>query len=211
MRPFVVLDKLNPAERLAFVLHDMFGVPFAEIAPIVDRTPEAARQLASRARRKVRGAPEPDADVAAQAHVVAFLAAAHEGDFEALLRVLDPKIVLQIDTGALVAVKEVRGAEAVAQEARGFTARLDVPAGARQRRRRVRRAARRGAVLGRRIHRAEREDRRDGPPRRPRAHPPPRPEHRHLITPPRAVRPQDGRGVGRVHFSAGHPRHRGPV
>jgi RNA polymerase sigma-70 factor, ECF subfamily len=80
----VVLETLDPAERLAFVLHDMFGVPFAEIAPIVDRSPEAARQLASRARRRVRGAPEPDPDIAAQREVVAaFLAAAREGDFEA--------------------------------------------------------------------------------------------------------------------------------
>jgi RNA polymerase sigma factor (sigma-70 family) len=125
----VVLETLDPAERLAFVLHDMFGVPFAEIAPIVDRSPEAARQLASRARRRVRGAPEPDPDIAAQREVVAaFLAAAREGDFEALLRVLDPGVVLRVDTGALaaVALREVRGAEAVARQARGFTGMLDV-------------------------------------------------------------------------------------
>jgi RNA polymerase sigma-70 factor, ECF subfamily len=125
----VVLETLDPAERLAFVLHDMFGVPFAEIAPIVDRSPEAARQLASRARRRVRGAPEPDPDIAAQREVVdAFLAAAREGDFEALLRELDPGVVLRADTGALaaVAVREVRGAEAVARQARDFTSRLDV-------------------------------------------------------------------------------------
>jgi RNA polymerase sigma-70 factor (ECF subfamily) len=125
----VVLETLDPAERLAFVLHDMFGVPFAEIAPIVDRSPEAARQLASRARRRVRGAPEPDPDIVAQREVVAaFLAAAREGDFEALLRVLDPGVVLRVDTGALaaVALREVRGAEAVARQARGFTGMLDV-------------------------------------------------------------------------------------
>jgi RNA polymerase sigma factor (sigma-70 family) len=125
----VVLETLDPAERLAFVLHDMFGVPFAEIAPIVDRSPEAARQLASRARRRVRGAPEPDPDIAAQREVVAaFLAAAREGDFDALLRVLDPGVVLRADTGALavVASREVRGAEAVARQARGFTGMLDV-------------------------------------------------------------------------------------
>ena len=125
----VVLETLDPAERLAFVLHDIFGVPFAEIAPIVDRSPEATRQLASRARRRVRGAPEPDADIAAQEDVVdAFLAAAREGDFEALLRVLDPGVVLRADTGALAAVasREVRGADAVARQARGFTGMLDV-------------------------------------------------------------------------------------
>jgi RNA polymerase sigma-70 factor (ECF subfamily) len=125
----VVLETLDPAERLAFVLHDMFGVPFAEIAPIVDRSLEATRQLASRARRRVRGAPEPDADIAAQEEVVdAFLAAAREGDFEALLRVLDPGVVLRADTGALAAFasRELRGADAVAREARGFTGMLDV-------------------------------------------------------------------------------------
>ena len=93
----VVLETLNPAERLAFVLHDMFAVPFDEIAPIVDRSPEAARQLASRARRRVQGeAAIPDADLDTQREVVdAFLAAAREGDFEALLEVLDPDVVLQ--------------------------------------------------------------------------------------------------------------------
>src|SRR5919109_1217068 len=87
----VCLETLNPAERLAFVLHDMFGVSFEEIAPIVDRSPEASRQLASRARRRVQGAaPDPDADLADQRRVVdAFLAAARGGDFEALLEVLD--------------------------------------------------------------------------------------------------------------------------
>src|SRR5437660_7005088 len=88
----VVLDTLTPAERLAFVLHDMFGMPFEEIAPIVDRSEAATRQLASRARRRVRGAaPSPDPDLARQREVVdAFLAASRAGDFEALLEVLDP-------------------------------------------------------------------------------------------------------------------------
>jgi RNA polymerase sigma factor (sigma-70 family) len=97
----VVLELLAPAERLAFVLHDMFGVSFEEIAPIVDRSPAAARQLASRARRRVRGAaPTPDADLAGQRRVVsAFLAASRAGDFEALLELLDPAVVFRIDTG----------------------------------------------------------------------------------------------------------------
>src|SRR5690242_18321687 len=117
----VVLETLTPAERLAFVLHDMFGVPFEQIAPLVDRSPQAARQLASRARRRVRARPTvPDVDVAAQRQVVdAFLAAARSGDFEALLATLDPDIVLRSDGGvALAAVSgEVRGAVAVANQA----------------------------------------------------------------------------------------------
>jgi RNA polymerase sigma-70 factor (ECF subfamily) len=97
----VVLETLTPAERLAFVLHDMFGVPFDEVAPIVDRTPAATRQLASRARRRVRGAvPTPDPDLARQREVVAaFLAAARAGDFDALLEVLDPEVVFRVDAG----------------------------------------------------------------------------------------------------------------
>ena len=96
----VVLENLSPAERVAFVLHDMFGVPFAEIAEITGREPEAARQLASRARRRVRGSEPPsDTDVAEQRRVVdAFLAAARAGDFEALMNVLDPDVVLRIHT-----------------------------------------------------------------------------------------------------------------
>ena len=124
----VVLETLSPPERLAFVLHDVFAVPFDEIAPIVDRSPEATRQLASRARRQVRGAPEPDPDRDRQREVVdAFLAAAREGDFDALVAVLDPDIVLRADSGALraPASREVRGAEAVARQALGF-ARLDL-------------------------------------------------------------------------------------
>jgi RNA polymerase sigma factor (sigma-70 family) len=120
----VVLESLNPAERLAFVLHDMFALPFDEIAPIVDRSPEAARQLASRARRRVRGAPEPDADLDTQREVVdAFLAAARDGDFDALVAVLDPDVVLRADAGAAAAVanREVHGAEAVAKQALAFS------------------------------------------------------------------------------------------
>lgn len=112
----VVLETLDPAERLAFVLHDLFGVPFDEIAPIVGRTLGATRQLASRARRRVRAAaPSPDADRRRQQEVVdAFLAASREGDFEALLTMLDPDVVLRLDRGAPGASKEVRGAAAVA-------------------------------------------------------------------------------------------------
>ena len=96
----VVLDSLTPAERVAFVLHDVFAVPFDEIAPIVGRTPTATRQLASRARRRVQGAPVPDIDLEGQWAVVdAFLAAAREGDFERLLAVLDPEVVLRSDGG----------------------------------------------------------------------------------------------------------------
>lgn len=114
----VVLDTLSPPERLAFVLHDMFAVPFDRIAPIVDRTPEAARQLASRARRRVRGAaPVPDA--ARQKEVVeAFLAAAREGRFEDLLEVLDPQITVRADEAAVetgFTTGEVTGAKAVAE------------------------------------------------------------------------------------------------
>jgi RNA polymerase sigma factor (sigma-70 family) len=121
----VVLETLSPAERLAFVLHDMFGVPFEEIAPIVGRSEIAARQLASRARRRVQGAtPSPDADLTRQREVVdAFLAAAREGDFEALLATLDPDIVLRSD-GGLVRPglsREVRGARAVAEGALAFS------------------------------------------------------------------------------------------
>jgi RNA polymerase sigma factor (sigma-70 family) len=121
----VVLETLSPAERLAFVLHDMFAVPFDEIAPIVDRSPEAARQLASRARRRIQGENTvPDADLDTQREVVdAFLAAARNGDFEALLEVLDPDVVLRADRGPLPAgvSREVRGAAAVAGQALGFS------------------------------------------------------------------------------------------
>jgi RNA polymerase sigma-70 factor (ECF subfamily) len=120
-----VLDTLTPAERLAFVLHDVFGVPFKEIAPIVGRTHAAARQLASRARRRVRGgAAAPDADPTRQREVVdAFLTASREGDFEALLAVLDPDVVLRIDGGAARAglSREARGARAVAEQTLTFS------------------------------------------------------------------------------------------
>jgi RNA polymerase sigma factor (sigma-70 family) len=121
----VVLQTLTPAERLAFVLHDMFSVPFEEIAPVVGRSPTAARQLASRARRRVRGeAHVPDADLATQREVVdAFLAASRDGDFDTLLAVLDPDVVLRIDGGALRAglSREVRGARAVAEQTLTFS------------------------------------------------------------------------------------------
>jgi RNA polymerase sigma-70 factor, ECF subfamily len=116
----VVLEMLSPAERLAFVLHDMFGVPFHEIGPIVGRTPESARQLASRARRRVRGAPEPDADLDTQRRVVdAFLAASRAGDFDALMAVLDPDVVFRADSGGRpgIVVAHIEGAEAVAHHA----------------------------------------------------------------------------------------------
>ena len=117
----VVLETLSPAERLAFVLHDMFAVPFDQIAPIVDRSPEAARQLASRARRRVQGENTvPDADLETQREVLdAFLAAARDGDFEALVAVLDPDVVLRADLGPLPTggSREVRGAAAVAGQA----------------------------------------------------------------------------------------------
>ena len=122
----VVLESLTPPERLAFVLHDVFGMPFDEIAPVVERSPAATRQLASRARRRVRAeAPEPDADFAVQRGVIdAFLAAAREGDFEALLEVLDPNVVLRIDGGPN-AVRPlgrppIVGAQAVASATRNF-------------------------------------------------------------------------------------------
>jgi RNA polymerase sigma factor (sigma-70 family) len=122
----VVLESLTPPERLAFVLHDVFGVPFDEIAPVVERSPAATRQLASRARRRVRAeAPEPDADLAVQWRVVdAFLAAAREGDFDGLLRVLDPDVVLRVDGGPDApkpfARPPIVGAEAVASQAQNF-------------------------------------------------------------------------------------------
>jgi RNA polymerase sigma factor (sigma-70 family) len=119
----VVLDALAPAERIAFVLHDVFALPFDEIAPIVSRTPAAARQLASRARRRVQGAPVPDVDLAGQWAVVdAFLAAARGGDFERLLAVLDPDVVVRSDGGSARPdlVSLVRGAQAVAEQAMSF-------------------------------------------------------------------------------------------
>jgi RNA polymerase sigma factor (sigma-70 family) len=118
----IVLETLTPAERLAFVLHDMFAVPFDEIAGIVGRSPAAARQLASRARRRVRGVAVPDADLRRQREVVdAFVAAAREGDFEALLAVLDPNVVLRPDRVQPGGPVELRGARAVAEQALRFS------------------------------------------------------------------------------------------
>ena len=122
----VVLETLEPAERLAFVLHDMFAVPFDDIAPIVERGPAATRQLASRARRRVQGAsPSAAPDLARQREIVeAFLAAAREGDFDALVALLHPDVALRADSGALVrgaaASKSMRGARAVAEQALMF-------------------------------------------------------------------------------------------
>jgi RNA polymerase sigma factor (sigma-70 family) len=113
----VVLDALSPPERLAFVLHDVFGVPFAEVATALDRSEAAAQQLASRARRRVRNSPEPDRDLARQRRVVdAFFAASRDGDFDALLEVLDPDVELRIDGGVLRAEASLvlHGAHAVA-------------------------------------------------------------------------------------------------
>jgi RNA polymerase sigma-70 factor, ECF subfamily len=119
----VVLETLSPAERLAFVLHDMFAVPFSEIGPLVDRSPDTARQLASRARRRVRAANTvPDPDLNAQREVVeAFVAAAHEGDFERLVAVLHPDVVLRADFGPARESVEIRGAEAVIGQARSYS------------------------------------------------------------------------------------------
>ncbi|GGT02554.1 DNA-directed RNA polymerase sigma-70 factor [Planobispora rosea] len=120
----VVLETLTPAERLAFVLHDMFALPFEEIAPIVGRTPSATRQLASRARRRVQGsAPVPDPDLTRQREVVAaFLAAARDGDFDALVAVLDSEVALRADHGAAPegGLRKIRGAAAVARQALAF-------------------------------------------------------------------------------------------
>ncbi|MFG3436689.1 RNA polymerase sigma factor SigJ [Nonomuraea sp. NPDC047897] len=119
----VVLESLTPAERLAFVLHDMFGLPFEQIAPIVDRTPATAKKLASRARQRVRGGvPKPDPDLADQRRVVdAFLAAARGGDFDALVSILDPDVVLRADGGVLTSgMKIIRGVAAVAGQLATF-------------------------------------------------------------------------------------------
>jgi RNA polymerase sigma factor (sigma-70 family) len=119
----VVLETLSPPERLAFVLHDMFAVPFDEIAPIVERSPEATRQLASRARRRVQGQRAvPDVDLDGQRVVVeAFLAAARDGDFQALVAVLDPDVVLRADFGPDRPAREVRSAEMVAAQAQMYS------------------------------------------------------------------------------------------
>jgi RNA polymerase sigma factor (sigma-70 family) len=119
MALLVVLETLSPAERLSFVLHDVFAVPFDDVAQIMDRTPDSARQLASRARRRVQAAPQPDRDVARQRRVVdAFLAAARGGDFEALLQVLDPDVIFRMDLGpaSRIAHRPIAGADAVARQ-----------------------------------------------------------------------------------------------
>jgi RNA polymerase sigma-70 factor (ECF subfamily) len=118
----VVLETLSPPERVAFVLHDIFGMPFDEIGPIVDRSPEAARQLASRARRRVQGEHTvPDVDLETQRRAVdAFVAAARDGDFEGLLEVLDPDVVLRVDVGPEGESTEARGARVVASQAVAF-------------------------------------------------------------------------------------------
>ncbi|MDX3225679.1 sigma-70 family RNA polymerase sigma factor [Streptomyces sp. ME19-01-6] len=120
----IVLDRLGPAERVAFVLHDMFAVPFDEIAPIVDRSPATTKKLASRARRKVRGAPAlPDMELVRQRHVVeAFLTASRSGDIDGVLTVLAPDVVRRADRAALPPDRptEVRGARAVAEEIAAF-------------------------------------------------------------------------------------------
>ena len=117
----VVLEALTPPERVAFVLHDVFAVPFDEIAPILNRTPTATRQLASRARRRVQGTPVPDVDLEGQWAVVdAFLAAARAGDFERLVAVLDPDVELVGDGGTWRPVQELHGAEAVARGALSY-------------------------------------------------------------------------------------------
>jgi RNA polymerase sigma factor (sigma-70 family) len=118
----VILQNLSPAERLAFVLHDMFDLPFAEIAPIVGRSENTAAQLASRARRRVRGkTPDPATDLVRQRRLVeAFLTAARDGEFDALLAVLDSDVVLQVDATAAGAVTTIRGAQAVATNAQMF-------------------------------------------------------------------------------------------
>ena len=123
---YIVLETLDPAERLAFVLHDMFGMPFDEIAPIVGRSSEAARQLASRARRRVHGdTPVPDIELAEQKRIVeAFLAAAREGDFDALLELLDPGVTLRVDAGpgSPLAQEAIVGADTVLAEAQRWSA-----------------------------------------------------------------------------------------
>lgn len=121
MAMMVVLDTLTPAERLAFVMHDVFGMPFADIAALIERSPDSTRQLASRGRRAVRAAaPVPNSDLSRQRQLAdTFIAAAREGDVEALIGILDPEVVLRVDFGALPGAdsRELRGAEAVVEEA----------------------------------------------------------------------------------------------
>lgn len=170
----VVLENLTPAERLAYVLHDMFDVPFEDIAPIVGRTAPAGRQLASRARRRVRGlAPEPDPNIARPREVVdAFLAASRAGDFDALLTVLDPDVVFRVDSGGIgpEARSPIHGASAVAVAAtrtRGAL-RAERQACDRQRHGRADRFDGRRAARRRWTHRRRGEGHRDRSDHRPR-------------------------------------------
>ena len=192
-----VLELLPPAERLAFVLHDMFAVPFDEIAPIVGRTPAAARQLASRGRRRVQASPTaPDPDLARQREVVdAFFAASRAGDFERLVAVLDPDVVSRSDAGALRPRRLDHGAGSGGGRpacAHVRPARPVRPAGAGQRRRRRRRGARGPPVLGHGLHRQRRPHRRD------------RRDHR-----PRAAEPDGSRVPGRLTIGGAAGRQRG--
>src|SRR5919202_6969357 len=167
----VVLETLTPAERLAYVLHDMISVPFDEIGAILDRSPDAARQPASRGRRRIRGADTtPDADAAAQQEVVeAFVAAARDGDFDALVALLDPNTVLHENWGSGTIV-EVRGAENVARRAKAAcSARPRRAARAYQWRGRLGLTARQRSLRDRRPHAAERADHDHVHPPRPRA------------------------------------------
>jgi RNA polymerase sigma factor (sigma-70 family) len=172
----VVLDTLRPAERVAFVLHDLFALPFTEIAPLLGRSVAATRQLASRARRRVRGAvPAPDADLGRQRAVVgAFLAASRDGDFDALMAVLDPEVVLRAEqAGTSTEVRGGPGRRLGCPRVR--LARSPCPARVGQRGRRPGRGPQGTAGLGPRLHRGRREDRRDRHPGRPGAPRPARP------------------------------------
>ena len=210
----VVLETLNPAERLAFVLHDMFAVPFDEIAPIVDRSPEAARQLASRARRRVQGENAiPDADLDTQREVVdAFLAAAREGDFEGLLEVLDPDVVLRADTRRRrhrLREGRPRSGQRGPPGVRLLAPRHRRAAGARQRRGRHGHPPRRTAVRDRGLHDPKPEDRRDGRARRPRAPQPARsddPRLAHQARPAGTVASSHSSKVGPASLASGPGR-----
>lgn len=173
----VVLDMLDPVERLAFVLHDLFGVPFEEIAPIADRSPAGARQIASRARRRIQGADRlPDADLRRQREIVyAFMATSREGDFDASLAVLDPDVVLRADSVILPAGRppEIRGARQWPEVLSRTPPVIAWPRGPGQRHRGSHRRAARTSVRGTQLDLQRREDlrdrcdRRSGPPGEP--------------------------------------------
>ena len=175
----VVLETLSPPERLAFVLHDIFAMPFDEIAPIVERSPEATRQLASRARRRIQAESiVPDADLDTQREVLdAFLAASREGDFDRLVAVLDPDVVLKVDFGPEGGSQELRGRRRSPARRRCTEGSARNAAGHRQRDSRSRLVPRRTVVLDRCHHGPRPKDRRDGHPRRPGAAPRARPVH----------------------------------